>query len=100
MSPSRTVAALADWDRLDDQIAAGGMGEVWQASDLALGRPVAGKLLRAEYAQYPQTLARFRAEARHAGPLPHRHGARTYDYGEADPAHPPFLVMELVTGRR
>ena len=98
MSPSRTVLVLAGRYRLEDQIAAGGMGEVWRATDLVLGRPVAVKLLRAEYVQHPETLARFRAEARHAGALSHPHIAQIYDYGEADPAHPPFLVMELVDG--
>ena len=98
MSTTRAVYVLADRYRLDDRIAAGGMGQVWRATDLVLGRPVAVKLLRAEYAQHPETLARFRAEARHAGSLSHPNIARIYDYGEADAAQPPFLVMELVDG--
>src|SRR5215469_3583786 len=98
MSITRPAHMLADRYRLDDQIAAGGMGEVWRATDLVLGRPVAIKLLRVEYAQHPETLARFRAEARHAGALSHPHIARIYDYGEAGATHPPFLVMELVDG--
>ena len=98
MSITRPVYRLADRYQLDDLIAAGGMGEVWRATDLVLGRPVAVKLLRAEYVQHPETLARFRAEARHAGSLSHPHIARIYDYGEADATHPPFLVMELVSG--
>ena len=98
MSTTRAVYVLADRYRLDDRIAAGGMGQVWRATDLVLDRPVAVKLLRAEYAQHPETLARFRAEARHAGSLSHPHIARIYDYGEADVAQPPFLVMELVDG--
>jgi eukaryotic-like serine/threonine-protein kinase len=98
MSTTRPVYMLADRYRLDDLIATGGMGEVWRATDLALGRPVAVKLLRAEYVQHPETLTRFRAEARHAGSLSHQHIARIYDYGEADATHPPFLVMELVDG--
>jgi serine/threonine-protein kinase len=98
MSITRPLYALADRYRLDGQIAAGGVGEVWRATDLVLSRPVAVKLLRAEYVQHPETLARFRAEARHAGSLSHPHIARIYDYGEADATHPPFLVMELVDG--
>jgi serine/threonine-protein kinase len=98
MSVTRPVYLLADRYQLDDLIAAGGMGEVWRATDLVLGRPVAVKLLRAEYVQHPETLARFRAEARHAGSLSHPHIARIYDYSEADATHPPFLVMELVDG--
>ena len=47
------------------------MGQVWLASDQVLGRLVAIKLLRPEYAEHPETLERFRAEARHAGLLSH-----------------------------
>ena len=84
--------------RLDSRIAAGGMGEVWRAVDTVLDRPVAVKLLRAEYAGHAETLARFRAEARHAGALTHPAIARVYDYGETGSGHPPYLVMELVEG--
>jgi hypothetical protein len=98
MSITRPLYTLADRYRLDGRIAAGGVGEVWRATDLVLSRPVAVKLLRAEYVQHPETLARFRAEARHAGSLSHPRVARIYDYGEADATHPPFLVMELVDG--
>jgi eukaryotic-like serine/threonine-protein kinase len=89
---------LADRYRLDDRIAAGGMGEVWRAVDLVLGRPVAVKLLREDYAQHPETLERFRAEARHTAAVSHPGIARMYDYGEPSPGQPPFLVMELVQG--
>ena len=81
--------------RLDERIAAGSVGEVWRGVDLALNRPVAVKLLRAEFARHTDTLARFRAEARHAGSLSHPAIAQIYDYVEA---HPPYLVMELVDG--
>jgi serine/threonine protein kinase len=79
-------------------LAVGGFGEVWRATDLALGRPVAVKLLHAGFARHPETLARFRAEARHSGSLSHENIARVYDYGEPPDAHSPFLVMELVEG--
>ena len=84
--------------RLGYRIAAGGAGEVWRAVDTALERPVAVKLLRAEFAGHPETLARFRAEALRAGSLSHPGIAHVYDYGDADPPHPPFLVMEVVDG--
>ena len=74
------------------------MGEVWRATDLVLDRPVAIKLLRFGYAAEGVELARFRAEARHAGSLSHPGIAHVYDYGEAQPPLPPFLVMELVDG--
>jgi eukaryotic-like serine/threonine-protein kinase len=89
---------LASRYRLDSRIAGGGMGEVWRAIDMVLGRPVAVKLLRPEYAQHPETLARFRAEARHAAALSHPAIAQVYDYGDTGDGHPPFLVMELVDG--
>jgi serine/threonine-protein kinase len=74
------------------------MGEVWRATDLVLDRPVAIKLLRYGYAAEGVELARFRAEARHAGSLSHPGIAHVYDYGEAHPPLPPYLVMELVDG--
>ena len=83
--------------RLDDRIATGGMGEVWRARDLVLARPVAVKLLRPGFTDH-EGLARFRAEAQHAGSLSHPGIARVYDYCEADPPYPPYLVMELVDG--
>jgi eukaryotic-like serine/threonine-protein kinase len=89
---------LASRYRLEGRISGGGMGEVWRAIDVVLDRPVAVKLLRPEYAQHPETLARFRAEARHAAALSHPAIAQVYDYGDAGYGHPPFLVLELVDG--
>src|SRR6201992_3300779 len=82
----------------DDRVAAGGYGEVWRATDLVLGRPVAVKLLLAQHVQQPETLARFRAEAQRAGALTQANIARIYDYVEPKPPQPPFLVMALVEG--
>ena len=84
--------------QLDDRIAAGGYGEVWRATDLVLGRPVAVKLLLAQHVQQAETLARFRAEAQRAGALTQANIARVYDYVEPNPPQPPFLVMELIDG--
>ena len=81
------MALLAGRYRLDSRIAVGGMGEVWRGTDTVLSRPVAVKLLRTEYAQYPETLARFRSEGRHAGSLSHPAIARIYDYGEDAAEH-------------
>jgi serine/threonine-protein kinase len=80
------------------------MGQVWRAADEVLGRPVAVKLLRPEYAEHPETLERFRSEARHAGALSHPHIAQVYDYGhgydqgDARPFRDPYLVLEYVDG--
>src|SRR5215472_11590388 len=83
---------------MEGRIAIGGVGEVWRATDLVLDRPVAVKLLRPEYAQHPETLARFEAEARHAASVTHPGIAHVYDYGQAGAAESPYLVMELVDG--
>ena len=83
---------------LDQQIGTGGYSEVWRATDTVLSRPVAVKLLHPCHAQRGKALARFQAEARHAGALSHDNIARVYDYGEPADEHPPYLVMELVDG--
>lgn len=95
---SETSVVVATRYRLDTQIAAGGIGEVWRARDLVLERPVAVKVLRSEYAGQPEALARFRAEARRAGSVSHPGIAQIYDYGEAGPTDAPYLVMEFVDG--
>jgi eukaryotic-like serine/threonine-protein kinase len=92
---------LAGRYALEGKIAAGGMGEVWRAIDQTLGRPVAVKLLRPEYASDESFLVRFRGEARHAARLSHPGVASVYDYGEVQAANgrpTAYLVMELVEG--
>jgi serine/threonine-protein kinase len=89
---------LDDRYRLDQRIAAGGVGQVWQATDLLLERPVAVKVLRPEYADHPETLERFRKEAKNAGALSNSHVAQVYDYGPSGPNGSPYLVMEFVDG--
>src|SRR6185312_10861270 len=54
-----------------ERIATGGMGAVWRARDTVLGREVAVKVLKQEYADDPTFRARFEAEARHAAGLHH-----------------------------
>ncbi|WP_353808171.1 protein kinase domain-containing protein [Agromyces sp. SYSU T00194] len=81
---------------LQSRIAIGGMGEVWQATDLVIGRQVAIKILKDEYLGDPGFLERFRAEARHAALVNHEGIANVFDYGEEEGSA--FLVMELVPG--
>ena len=59
------------------------MGEVWRARDTVLGREVAVKVLKHEYADDPTFRARFAAEARHAAGLHHPGIASVFDYGAA-----------------
>src|SRR5687768_1612174 len=80
------------------------MGEVWRGTDTVLGRSVAVKLLKAEYADDATFRSRFETEARHAASLHHPGVAAVYDFGEAgatagSEVHRPYLVMELVDGQ-
>lgn len=88
--------------RLHEVIGRGGMGEVWRATDEALGRGVAVKCLKPLGPQQdPQVLTvvreRFRREARVAAALQHRGITVVHDFGEDDGVL--FLVMELLEGR-
>jgi eukaryotic-like serine/threonine-protein kinase len=93
--------------RFESRIATGGMGEVWRATDTALGRLVAVKVLKSEYADDPGFRTRFETEARHAASLHHPGVASVYDVGESQllgaadgsTVPRPFLVMELVDGQ-
>jgi serine/threonine-protein kinase len=83
--------------RLEERVAAGGMGTVFAATDERLGRRVAVKVLKEELTGDPRFVERFRREARAAGALSHPNVATVFDFGED--AGTPFIVMELVPGR-
>ena len=88
--------------QVDGPIGAGGMGEVWRATDTRLGRAVAIKLLPDAFASDPGRLARFEREAKLLASLSHPNIAGLYALEEAsvDGAGAPvrFLAMELVEG--
>jgi len=88
---------LADRYELVEVVGRGGMGEVWAASDLRLGRSVAVKLLSANMASEAGVRERFEAEARSAARLSHPNVVQVFDSGEHDGI--PYLVMELLPGR-
>src|SRR4051794_28386052 len=88
---------LGDRYRLDDRIAAGGMGEVWQATDTVLGRDVAVKTLHAGQAGDPGFQSRFRHEARAMAVLHHPGIADVYDYGQTGAES--YIVMAKVEGQ-
>jgi eukaryotic-like serine/threonine-protein kinase len=84
--------------RLDERIGAGGMGEVWRATDTTLRRRVAVKLLPPEVARDAERLAKFRIEAQSAAAVQHPGIAQVYDYCDDADGGLPYLVMELVDG--
>jgi serine/threonine protein kinase len=96
--PNSAASAVGDGRyRLEERLAAGGMGEVWRGTDTVLGRQVAIKLPSHELAEDPTFRARFLAEAKHTAKLSHPGVALVYDFGEL-PDSTPYLVMELVVG--
>ncbi|HKF44353.1 MAG TPA: protein kinase [Thermoanaerobaculia bacterium] len=114
-----TAPSLADWAKLSKSFGAmsgtlpegmeigkryrvakllgrGGMGSVYRVHDNDLDRDVALKLIRADIAEDPETLARFKREIQLSSKVTHRNVLRVYDLGESDGIK--FLTMQLVAG--
>ncbi len=116
-NPSRTIAAMTATEHTDvpifdptippelanhpryrvlNQLGAGGMGMVYRAEHVMMGRTVAVKVMAQKYTANKTAVERFRREVRAAAKLAHPNIVTAYDADEAEGRH--FLVMEYVEG--
>jgi len=91
-----TGTVLAERYRIEQHIASGGMGDVWQGYDRVLGRTVAIKCLRAPAVE-PSFVDRFRGEARTIATINHPGVVEVYDFGD-DPEFGVYVVMKYIDG--
>src|SRR3954449_3241191 len=90
LAPDRSFGRF----RIEGKVGAGGMGEVYRATDTKLGRTVALKVLPPDYAANPSRRSRFEREARAAAALNHPNIVTVYDSGVE--GETPWIAMEYV----
>src|SRR5262245_57801132 len=96
MAPSDMIGRTLSHYRLVSELGRGGMGVVYRALDVTLGREVALKVLPHEFVADPERRRRFIQEAKSAAALEHPHIGVVYEVGEAEGIT--FIAMQLVRG--
>ena len=97
LPPDRSGERLRGKYELIARIAVGGMGEVYRARNVLVGRDVAIKILRTDLAAQPKVRERFKREAQLANYVRHVHVVEIFDIDDDDEGTP-FIVQELLRG--
>jgi len=90
---------VADRYRVTELLGEGGMGAVFKAEHVRMGKALALKLLRGNFARDAAAVERFKTEARIVSRLSHPHTIAVFDFGELRTSQGFYLAMEYVPGR-
>ena len=96
MTDSLIGRTIAEKYLVEAQLGEGGMGHVYLAEHVLMGRKVAVKVMHPAMARSPDAITRFHREAANASRINHPNVAAIYDFGDADGTL--YLVMELIEG--
>ena len=97
LSPGSLVGDPSRRYKILEAVGRGGMGEVYEAIQVSLGRRVALKTIREDLTAREELLVRFRREAESAAALGHPNLVQVTDF-QHNAGEPPFLVMEMLEG--